>query len=422
MFGTLLQWLRSVRSGSPGWRPRDRGGATSASASQVEPSPVEIVEGPHTFPGTPSVESTVFTTWGLLERGHPELAFIVRNASDRDARAVRALLSELTEPIDSGHRVSPGEFTVFIDLRAFDRLDVAALGYARLDRLGLDGLLESRRLRLEDALCAVPLSHSEFDVAKDFGLARVLARLAHAAGFFPYPPWIDLDRASVIDPQERGASFLEMVGGARHTEGLSAILDEGVLRVKCPTACRSSWTQALDENRVLAVATDYDAKHFDASLVWLPRAAGPVAVRMPPAPTDESLRSAARMNGNFPLHRGEHRERRPSPRGWFRHHARSSGLVRPSGVSGPGARVLADRQRQLPGLSTLLGLDPRSRIPGSAESFDRQRGAQASASMASLISQSRSAASSLQAWASTPLKRPIGLDGSVGAATSQSSQ
>jgi hypothetical protein len=57
-------------------------------------------------------------------------------------------------------------------------------------------------------LQALPLTHAEKDVVVRFGALRVLSQLGRSVSYFPYPPWFDTERKTVISPANLSESIL----------------------------------------------------------------------------------------------------------------------------------------------------------------------------------------------------------------------
>jgi len=57
-------------------------------------------------------------------------------------------------------------------------------------------------------LQAIPFTQDEASVATRFGTLRVLSQLGRSVNYFPYPPWIDRDRKTVISPNDLSESMV----------------------------------------------------------------------------------------------------------------------------------------------------------------------------------------------------------------------
>jgi hypothetical protein len=70
---------------------------------------------------------------------------------------------------------------------------------------GIVGVLYQNALPLEgielpaEALCMVPVTSAEMDAAEEFGPLRTLCLLGNRFRYYPFPPWFDRTRESVID-------------------------------------------------------------------------------------------------------------------------------------------------------------------------------------------------------------------------------
>lgn len=66
----------------------------------------------------------------------------------------------------------------------------------------VDAAVVAAGVAVDDALFAVPLRGAEVAMVARAGVARVAARTGFAERFFPFAPWLDVDRAPVVDDQD----------------------------------------------------------------------------------------------------------------------------------------------------------------------------------------------------------------------------
>ncbi|HVV84227.1 MAG TPA: hypothetical protein VHE35_14240 [Kofleriaceae bacterium] len=217
----------------------------------------------HVVPGTPPIACTSYVTRGFRDLGHDEIVFTLRT----DHRPERVfvlhpvdLLRLLHWRIQGGERLQPGALVGPPLTRAIDWPPITGFAFERA--LPIAGLDLPRR-----TLAMLALFGPEHDVAHAFGPARVLSRLAVAAGRFPAPAWCDLDRAPVAAAGE--VSRL----GRTHALRLPAVTvtcEAGGLHLRVARSVRPALARSLDGLPApFALLATLD-RRADARLVWVP--------------------------------------------------------------------------------------------------------------------------------------------------------
>jgi hypothetical protein len=131
-----------------------------------------------------------------------------------------------------------------------------------------------------DALMAVALVDPELEIAKRYGVLRVLARLGRAQAFFPTARWCDPARAARMAPE--AGSVLDGVAGG-FVPGTSVAIQEDRVRLRLPREAQPSLQQflaALPAGAALGLRGMLPAD-ADACLVWSPGQKGPEAISAP---------------------------------------------------------------------------------------------------------------------------------------------
>jgi hypothetical protein len=119
---------------------------------------------------------------------------------------------------------------------------------------------------------AVMLSGTEARAAEAFGLTRLLVRLGQAMQHYPYPPWSDRKRHSLLLDKAMQESVLVRTR-RKHIAGASVRADanDTIVLTLTPEAGRklAHELEQLGTNEGFAILTDLDAA-ADACLVWEP--------------------------------------------------------------------------------------------------------------------------------------------------------
>jgi len=131
----------------------------------------------------------------------------------------------------------------------------------------------------EGALCMVPVTSSEFEATEEFGQLRMLSLLGQRYHYYPFPPWFDRQRESVVDSEmlsEMHASMCAqmprvMVKGLRvmqHGRELNAILTNGAT-----LGFQQLFAQMPPGANCIRLTLDLDDR-ADACLTWQAPGAG----------------------------------------------------------------------------------------------------------------------------------------------------
>src|SRR5262245_45725929 len=161
-----------------------------------------------------------FVTDGLVGRGQKELALTIARGRDEHpeeiTRAVGSFAVAVHRMAGEGRLVDVGDITMFGGLGP-----AGARGFAYVAPETMPGV----ELPLS-ALAAIPLMGDEARLAREFGPARVLARLAGHYRYYPCPPWWERGRAAVAAGPGDESSLLAQMRRA-HVRGVSARMERG---------------------------------------------------------------------------------------------------------------------------------------------------------------------------------------------------
>ncbi len=133
-----------------------------------------------------------------------------------------------------------------------------------------------------DALAAILITQDELEVATRCGVSRIIARLGDAYRYFPFPPWSDPSRGSVVSPEFWQRSILSKLLTLRIPgTTVRKEADEVLLRLPAEAAKVVDETLSkLAAETPVAFLTDPDPE-ADAMLVWQPGQREPRAITPP---------------------------------------------------------------------------------------------------------------------------------------------
>jgi hypothetical protein len=131
-------------------------------------------------------------------------------------------------------------------------------------------------------LGAILLTPDEGEVLQSCGMARVLARLGAASGFYPYPEWVDRRRASVVSKGLADESIISRMP-ALQLGGAFARLEGGriLLRLLPPASKRLRESiREVPQHQPVALLTEIDPG-ASGCLTWQPGQRQPEAITPP---------------------------------------------------------------------------------------------------------------------------------------------
>lgn len=127
----------------------------------------------------------------------------------------------------------------------------------------------------ERSLCLVPITREEHETAKEFGYLRVLALLAERFNHYPYPPWFDSSRESVVTSDQLhvmrtsmfARSSLVVLSGVSVMQFNSDLIF--VLKQEASKFFREFFKLAPERLQIVRFSLDLDDR-ADACLTWQP--------------------------------------------------------------------------------------------------------------------------------------------------------
>lgn len=234
-----------------------------------------------------------FVSDGFAREGHPELVFTVRRAlaEARDAFTQEALklFTAMWHRLNTveGAVLQSGDVLAIEPGPFLGRDDVRAVGL--LPAVDLQGVPRSSA----QTLMLVALVGNEFDVARDYGLSRVAARLGQETGMFPCAPWFDRERLSVARNDRAERTVLGKCLRVTARAG-SVVVSEDRVALELPRSAAEALREPLGElpsDTALVILLPVDLR-ADGLLVWEPGARELTAI----GPADAI---GARVSGNF---------------------------------------------------------------------------------------------------------------------------
>jgi hypothetical protein len=141
-----------------------------------------------------------------------------------------------------------------------------------------------------DALAAILATEEELSVVKRCGVTRVVVRLGHAYRYFPYPPWSDRSRSSVVTSSFWQRSVLSKLALTVRVTGATVRKEQGQVHLRLPQKAVGLFEEGISQapaNAPIAFVANPDPE-ADAMLVWEPGQRQPEAIS-PPGSTGERV-------------------------------------------------------------------------------------------------------------------------------------
>ena len=239
-----------------------------------------------------SVPCWTYVSDGLLAQSQAELVITLAIGSDDPFERVPAEPLEFFATVHDfakrGELVVEGDYSQFGGQGVLGFAAFAYTRYRPLDGVSVPGM----------ALQVVALRAPEQEVRESYGLSRVLARLGNAYRYYPWPPWIDRDRAVLATPAED--TFLSKLPRVAE-RGVWARCEGNTIVLQVLARLAETLAARMREcNGALALLTDTDAT-ADGCFVWEPGQESASAI------TEEGS-AGIRIAGNFIVLVGEQTE------------------------------------------------------------------------------------------------------------------
>ena len=214
-----------------------------------------------------SIPCWTFVSDGLLGHGQKELVLTAARTRGEHpegfARDVAGFVTAVHRMAGQGQLVDVGDLTLFGGLGPG-----GAQGVAYIRPQALEGVETPL-----SALAVIPLMGAEAQLARDFGLTRVMARLAEHYRFYPCPVWWERGRSAIAAVLGDDTSLLAQMVRV-HVRGVSARMEGSNVRLSVHPAARELLQRTLAEAPrdmafALLIGPDDEA---DGMFVWWPGA------------------------------------------------------------------------------------------------------------------------------------------------------
>ncbi len=234
--------------------------------------------------GELSFDCWTFISEGLQSLGQKELVFILEKKNDEADNAyptmVLNLVATMWNRAQNGILTNEGEILEIGDT-GFIEAQFAAVAFQH--PFGLTGLGKEDLYLITNLL-----TKEETEVAKQFGLSRVIALQGFKYNHFPSPPWIVRDRDSVVNEEQKLEMLKSIVAKVPffHVRGFRLTLTADTIRLECRKDQKELLKETLKQlpmEAPFAISSEicYDS---DAILTWQQdMSQGPTAISKPGA-------------------------------------------------------------------------------------------------------------------------------------------
>jgi hypothetical protein len=221
-----------------------------------------------------------YLTDGLRKTGQKELLLTVsrRLAEEAPSDLPRQFFAQIWQLATEGDLVDAGGYSDFFKSGFLGPF--SGVIYARAQ--ALSGVPAGA-----GTLAALLVTDEELNVARKCGTSRVITRLGDVYRHFPFPPWTDRSRSSVVTPAFWQESILAKLPLPWHfATGTRVRQDDGRLRLSLRSFCAPAIASFLSKFEpaypvVFRAEPDPDA---DALLVWQPGQQDPQAIAFEGSP------------------------------------------------------------------------------------------------------------------------------------------
>ncbi|CAG8486299.1 248_t:CDS:2 [Dentiscutata heterogama] len=213
--------------------------------------------------------------WTFLSRGlsihrQKEIYFTLRRNEDENEDDfpinIKVLYHAFYILACKGSTVDIGEYSYFDDKMGeiiFSRADMNKIIYTERQPIGID--LPSHVLH------AILITNEEYEVYMNYGISRLLSQMGNAERYFPFPPWNDRLRESVVTMNDMKSSILNMVGiKIINLEVRVTCIKNKTIRLNISPNTHESICKAYSETEfqyALTILTGLDRK-ANSCLVW----------------------------------------------------------------------------------------------------------------------------------------------------------
>lgn len=244
--------------------------------------------------GDQKIPCWTFVTDGLISQKQKEIRFTLlrspRQKPEDCALGLRHLFSTIYNHAESGDLLDVGDITLFGQSQFLGREDFGGMGYIAPELIpGVD-------TGNTPLLAAIMLKGDEAQVACDFGLTRVSLLIGRSYGYYPVPPWSDLEREPVTSLAAMQSSLLAEIKVPTFSLQARYYEESNNVHLQISRGSRERLQNALgqlDLTQSVMIRTNVDPR-ANACLFWSP--VPKVAQAIMPLNSD-----ASRKSGSFLL-------------------------------------------------------------------------------------------------------------------------
>lgn len=240
------------------------------------------------------VDTTLLITRGLLAHGQKECVIALKTQSDDTQAFATKYMRTLDMLARKGRLIDAGGLSTLPNGVA----PVDGFCFAPVHAIGAQ--LGEAKLAADDVLFAVPLRGNEVEMVQRAGGARVLARLGLATRFFPFPPWVDVERPSVVTKDDLAATIMGVkVPPPASFPGVRIeIISERVV-VTLSVEVSHVLADGIKSGAVLALACTEMGVGSSAAFVFDPKSKGPSAITAAKKHDEEIAQALPGTSGSF---------------------------------------------------------------------------------------------------------------------------
>ncbi|PVF98577.1 hypothetical protein CPB86DRAFT_873255 [Serendipita vermifera] len=218
---------------------------------------------------------------GLATYGQKEVVFTIRKVSAQYPQDVLRWYSILLSFAKQQRLVEIYGISEFRSGSFLGHPDVQMILYT--PKQVLTGLTPEQKARFpENHLHAVPLTSQECQVYKQEGALRILTNIARVTRYYPFPPWFDPARPTLVYPNNFTGSIMKSISAYR-IPGLSAFFNQSsgdITLTVTPRAYDGNGIRAIESapaSSVVGLQLELDDQ-VQGCLVWQAGQNGPSAV------------------------------------------------------------------------------------------------------------------------------------------------
>jgi hypothetical protein len=223
----------------------------------------------HTF--TTNIICWTFVSQGLANHGQKEVVFTIRKLSAQYPQDPLRWYSLLLDRAKRHRTIDKYDISELQSDSFLGHPSLRAILY--VPQQALLGLTVAQEARLPHTrLHAVLLTTDEFDAYKEEGSLRILTNFSRIIRYYPFPPWFDPSRGSLLRPSDFAGSIMKRLRPYT-IPGISAMFDQNsgdITLTVSPRAYSSKGITTIEivpVNSVLRLLLEPN-EHAEGCFVW----------------------------------------------------------------------------------------------------------------------------------------------------------